>query len=231
MALEYAQLKTLHSLLWIRAMQLKLSEGLNESGVVVGNTFDKYSSSNLLVRSMMGGFHSALDDFVAKVSPATIHEVGCGEGYWTLRWQAMGYSVRGCDFSESVIDLAKENAGLVGAPEDIFRQRSIYDLSRPDDGADLIVCCEVLEHLEDPERALDVLRSILDGYLIISVPREPVWRALNFMRLKYVMDLGNTPGHLQHWSSRGFLRLLSRYFEVVAVRQPLPWTMALCRSR
>ncbi len=42
---------------------------------------------------------------------------------------------------------------------------------------------------------------------------------------------GNTPGHLQHWSRAGFLRLVADYFEVVEVRTPLPWTMALCRPR
>jgi len=62
------------------------------------------------------------------------------------------------------------------------------------------------------------------------VPREPIWRALNLARGKYVRDLGNTPGHLGHWSRRGFLELLGGRLEVVAVRTPLPWTMALCRA-
>ena len=61
------------------------------------------------------------------------------------------------------------------------------------------------------------------------MPREPIWRLLNLARGKYVAELGNTPGHVQHWSSAAFLRLVRRYFEVLAVRTPLPWTMALCR--
>ena len=67
-------------------------------------------------------------------------------------------------------------------------------------------------------------------WAIVSVPREPLWRALNLGRLKYLRDLGNTPGHLQHWSRRSFLSFLERRLEVVAVRSPVPWTMALCRS-
>jgi hypothetical protein len=43
-----------------------------------------------------------------------------------------------------------------------------------------------------------------------------------------VRDLGNTPGHLNHWTRRGFVSFLESRFEVVSVRTPLPWTMALC---
>jgi hypothetical protein len=65
---------------------------------------------------------------------------------------------------------------------------------------------------------------------LVSVPREPLWRALNLARLKYVSELGNTSGHLGHWSKRGFVEFLSQRVEVVEVRSPLPWTMALCRA-
>jgi hypothetical protein len=63
------------------------------------------------------------------------------------------------------------------------------------------------------------------------VPREPLWRLLNMARGRYWRDLGNTPGHLQHWSSEGLRALLMRHVEVRLVRTPLPWTMALCRRR
>jgi 2-polyprenyl-3-methyl-5-hydroxy-6-metoxy-1,4-benzoquinol methylase len=212
-------------------MSLRLSKGQQEAGIVVGNTFDKYTSGNPLVRRLMGGFHSCLDALVTQAAPRTIHEVGCGEGYWTLRWHRQGYDSRGCDFSQAVIDLAQVNAVADGAPVELFRQRSIYDLDPSQDGADLLVCCEVLEHLEDPQLGLAALRSVVTDHLIISVPREPLWRILNLCRGEYIPQFGNTPGHLQHWSKRGFVKLLSPYFEVLAVRSPLPWTMALCRPR
>jgi Methyltransferase domain len=94
----------------------------------------------------------------------------------------------------------------------------------------LIVCCEVLEHLEDPEAALETIARLARPWAIVSVPREPMWRALNLARLSYVSRLGNTPGHLQHWSRRGFVRFLERRLELVELHSPLPWTIALCRS-
>ena len=45
----------------------------------------------------------------------------------------------------------------------------------------------------------------------------------------YLKDLGNTPGHLNHWSKRSFVALLSRHGEVVEARSPFPWTMLLVR--
>jgi hypothetical protein len=45
----------------------------------------------------------------------------------------------------------------------------------------------------------------------------------------YWSELGNTPGHLNHWSRRSFVSLLSRHGTVVEVRSPFPWTMLLVR--
>jgi hypothetical protein len=94
-----------------------------------------------------------------------------------------------------------------------------------------VVCCEVLEHLDDSARGVDILAELARPYLLASVPREPLWRALNMARGKYLGAFGNTPGHLNHWSREGFLRLLRRRFDVIEMRTPLPWTMALCRLR
>lgn len=212
-------------------MRIKISGGAKEEGIVFGNTYDKYGSKNPLVKWMMKGFESALSDFVARIAPQSIHEVGCGEGYWVLRWNEQGFAARGCDFSRQVIDIARENALDRELSSALFDVRSIYDLESERDGADLIVCCEVLEHLEFPEAALQALQRVVRGHLIISVPREPLWRMLNLLRGKYMTEWGNTAGHLQHWSKSGFIKQVSTYFDIVEVKSPLPWTMLLCRPR
>lgn len=211
---------------------MKVSAGRIERGIVAGNTFDKYGSRNPIVRLLMRGYRAALDELVAMASPHAIHEVGCGEGYWTIRWRRMGMDARGSDFSEQMVSLAAENAASAGLP-DVFSAKSVYDLESPRDAADLVVCCEVLEHLQYPENAFEALARVVpgDGWLILSVPREPIWRAMNLARGRYVRDFGNTPGHLQHWSQRAFVDMASGYFEIVAKRAPIPWTMLLCRPR
>ncbi|WP_369130583.1 class I SAM-dependent methyltransferase [Desulforhopalus vacuolatus] len=208
---------------------MKISGGTQENGIVVGNAYDKYGSKNIFVKWMMTRFELSLSNFVAKAAPQSIHEIGCGEGYWVLQWHKKGLQIRGSDFSKQVIEIAKENAVSRGMSPLLFESRNIYDLNTTQDHADLIVCCEVLEHLEDPPSGLKALQRIVGKHLIISVPREPLWCALNFARGKYINRWGNTPGHIQHWSKKEFIKLVSSYFEVMEVGSPLPWTMLLCR--
>lgn len=207
---------------------MKVAGGISESGIIVGNTYDKYNSANLLVRKMMKGFEKSLDDLVQKVQPSAIHEVGCGEGFLVLKWNQEKIAARGTDFSSQVIGIARENARKSGFSEDIFQVKSIYDLSK-EDKADLVVCCEVLEHLEHPEAGLQILQSVVERYLILSVPHEPLWCILNMVRGKYLKYLGNTPGHIQRWSRNSIVHLVSRYFQVLEVKTPLPWIMLLCQ--
>jgi len=210
---------------------MKMAGGATEDDIVIGNAFDKYGSRNPIVRWMMKGFDDALASLMARTDAKAIHEIGCGEGFWTIQWLKQGLDVRGCDFSGKVVEIAQQNAALNQVPPERFSVKSIYDLKAPADGADLVVCCEVLEHLESPQQGIAALQSIATGYVILSVPREPLWCLLNFARGKYLRQWGNTPGHIQHWSKRQFVAFVSQYFDVVEVRSPLPWTMVLCKAR
>lgn len=210
---------------------MRVAGGRAEDGIVIGNTYDKYGTSNPVARWLMNGFDEALTNLVETIAPESIHEVGCGEGYWVSRWTGQGIDARGTDFSTQVIDMARTNARARGQDETRYEVRSLYDVTPERDSAALIVCCEVMEHLEEPERALGALQSIVTDDLIVSVPREPLWRVLNVMRGKYLADFGNTPGHLQHWSTRSIASLLGKHFEVVKVLTPLPWSMIHCRRR
>jgi 2-polyprenyl-3-methyl-5-hydroxy-6-metoxy-1,4-benzoquinol methylase len=148
-----------------------------------------------------------------------------------LRWKALGISARGSDFSSKVIQIARENAQLLDIDPSIFVPRSIYELTPERDSADLLVCCEVLEHLDKPEIGLMALEKTASKHIVLSVPREPIWRMFNLLRGKYVTSFGNTPGHIQHWTSRNFIESVSHHFNVLAVKKPIPWTMVLCRIR
>jgi len=204
---------------------------MTEDDIVVGNAYDKYGSKNPIVRWMMNGFEHSLSSLVDRVEAKEIHEVGCGEGYWVMQWKQQGLLARGSDFSSQVIELAGHNAREQGLSADLFQQRSIYQLVPDLDAAELVVCCEVLEHLEQPEQGLLALQRIVQQHVILSVPREPLWRVLNVARGKYLSELGNTPGHLQHWSKASFIGLVSQYFDVIKVETPLPWIMLLCRAK
>jgi len=204
-------------------------QSIVEGGIIAGNVYNKYEAKNPIARWLMQGFLRVVEDLVRQSEARDIHEIGCGEGHLSVRIATFsGGTVRASDFSVQVIEQARRlhaDAGIA------FKAAAIEDLSPDEDAAELIVCCEVLEHLPDPEKSLEILCSLARPYCLLSVPREPIWRILNMACGKYWHDLGNTPGHLQHWSSSSFLRLVGRYFDVVAVRHPLPWTVVLCRSK
>ena len=209
---------------------MKIASGLKENDFIVGNVYDKYSSRNPFVQYIMKGFHNALFDLVNKAAPKSIHEIGCGEGYWVLRWRNAGFNARGSDFSPRIIRIAQTNALSSGQDPNIFAIKNIYHLKAPADSADLIVCCEVFEHLENPELALQSMCNIVENHIIISVPQEPIWRVLNIIRGKYLFSLGNTPGHIQHWSQHRFISLVNKYLDIIDIKTPLPWIILLCQN-
>jgi len=199
-----------------------------ETGVVIGNVDSKYETKNVIAKALMDGFMSSFDDLVRRTGETFVHEIGCGEGHLSARLTGLGLRTRDSDFSQEIISVASTLNGGYGIE---FKAKSIYDLSPGEDSAPLVVCCEVMEHLDDPDRGLERLQAIAEKFCIVSVPREPLWRVLNMARGKYLRQLGNTPGHLQHWSQRRFVSFVRRRFDILEIRSPLPWTMILCHRK
>ena len=195
-----------------------------------GNVYDKYGTGNPIERRLVDRFLATLEELVDRTGALAAHEIGCGEGELGIRLARRGLRVRGTDASADVIEEARRRASDAGV-EIEFQSVPVEELDPSADSAELIVCCEVMEHLVDPDAALAAIAALARPWAILSVPREPLWRALNLARLAYLSDLGNTPGHLNHWSRRDFVRFVGRRFDVVELRAPLPWTMALCRVR
>ena len=86
---------------------------------------------------------------------------------------------------------------------------------------ELASAIEVLEHVPDPEHTVsEMARVARGGHVLVSVPREPLWRGLNMARGAYLKELGNTPGHVNHWSRKAFVAMLERHGTVEEVRSP-----------
>jgi 2-polyprenyl-3-methyl-5-hydroxy-6-metoxy-1,4-benzoquinol methylase len=196
-------------------------------GTVTGNTYDKYGSNNPVVKRLMTGFERTLAELFRQAGPRSLLDVGCGEGVLTQQWaQRLAGRVVGIDLEDPVIqaEWAKHQA-----PNLEYRVMKAEHLPFADNEFDLACAIEVLEHVPDPEHTVAEMARVASGHLLVSVPREPLWRGLNMARGAYLRDLGNTPGHLNHWSKRSFTELLSRHGEVVEARSPFPWTMLLVR--
>ncbi len=207
---------------------------VSEDGIVTGNTYDKYGSTNPVVRRLMARFERDLDELFALAAPSSLLDVGCGEGVLVQRW-AKRLGEENPDGATRVvgIDLEEESiqAGWARhqAPNLEYRVMHAADLPFADGEFELACAIEVLEHVPDPEHTVSEMARCAGRHVLVSVPHEPLWRMLNMARGAYWTELGNTPGHLNHWSRRSFVELLSRHGEVAEVRSPFPWTMLLVR--
>jgi trans-aconitate methyltransferase len=191
----------------------------------------KYTKQNLATRVLIEGFFGALEELVRKVdlTSGAALEVGCGEGYSTERVRR--FLPRAVGFTALDVEHRLVDAARVRNPDVPITQGSIYELTQGDASVDLVMSLEVLEHLEHPEEGLRQLARVSSRWLLVSVPREPIWRAMNMARGKYLAALGNTPGHLNHWSRASFVKLVETVADVREVRTPLPWTMVLAEKR
>ncbi|MEZ4453400.1 MAG: class I SAM-dependent methyltransferase [Nannocystaceae bacterium] len=194
--------------------------------VIVGNVYDKYRTRNPIARALMRGFLRAVGELYVEARPQTVLEVGCGEGRLAdhlLRRYPRPRRFAACDLEDA-------RAADIDPAID-FERASIYALPYHDRAFDLVICCEVLEHLEDPRRGLEELARVSRRHVLLSTPWEPMWRVMNLARGRYVRHLGNTPGHVQHFTRRRLLGLAGEALEVRGVRRPLPWTVLLGEIR
>jgi 2-polyprenyl-3-methyl-5-hydroxy-6-metoxy-1,4-benzoquinol methylase len=197
--------------------------------VPTGNTYDKYGSSNPVVRRLMTGFDSALDELWEQAAPESALDVGCGEGVLTERFaERLGTGrVAGVDLEDPKLRAEWDRRAR---PNLEFRSYDGGDLPFRRNDFDIACAIEVLEHVPDPERTLAEMVRVARRHVLVSVPREPLWRALNLLRGSYVRQWGNTPGHVNHWSRPAFLDFVNGHGQIAAVRSPFPWTMVLVRT-
>jgi SAM-dependent methyltransferase len=200
---------------------------VDREGTITGNTYDKYGSTNPVVKRLMRGFEGTLEELFTRAAPGTLLDVGCGEGVLTHQWaQRVPGRVVGTDLDDPHLhELWKDRQ----APNLEYLVMKAESMPFADGEFEVATAIEVLEHVPDAEHTVAEMARCASKWVLVSVPREPLWRIINVARGAYWRDLGNTPGHVNHWSKRSFVAMLSRYGDVVEARSPFPWTMCLVR--
>jgi SAM-dependent methyltransferase len=191
----------------------------------IGNASPKYETSNPVVRHLLHRFLRRVDEAAAHLRPTSVLDVGCGEGIVTerLAHNLASAKVLGVDAESHLRDEWRAR----NAPNLSFATGSAYDLPFEDGSFDLVCCIEVLEHLERPRDALAEKSRVAGRALLLSVPNEPAWRISHLLAGRNVRALGNTPGHINHWSKSGFAELVSGYGRIKKVVGVFPWTLAI----
>lgn len=193
----------------------------------VGNYYDKFGTSNPVAKYLMNGFISTFLSLYERVDAQRVLEIGCGEGHMLRYMQQTSPDIlHGFDVEVAILQQAMQQVETTA-----LCVMDAHHMAYGNAQFDLVVACEVLEHIHNPPQVLAEAVRVSRRYAIFSVPREPIWRMLNMARGKYWGELGNTPGHIQHWSTRQFVDLVEQHFTVLDVRTPLPWTMLLCEKK
>jgi len=189
------------------------------------SNYKKHTSKNPLQKFLINNFYRTLLALLKNLECDSILDVGCGEGFTLniLHQNRIGKRLEGVDFQKEAVKLGRKIH-----PHLKLRQGNIYNLPFKDDSFDLIICTEVLEHLEDPKKALTEIIRVSKRYLLLSVPNEPYFMMANFLRGKNITRWGNDVEHIQHWTSGGFRRFTEKEgLKILKIRHPFPWTMIL----
>lgn len=187
--------------------------------------FIKHSSNNPLQKFLINNFYSSLISLAKPLNPISILDAGCGEGFSLnkLIINNVGEKLEGIENSKEAIALGKKLF-----PKAKIKLGNICNLPYKTDSFDLVLSTEVLEHLETPQKALLEIIRVSKKYVILSVPNEPFFRLANFLRGKYVAELGNSPGHINHWTIFSFQKFIKKNgIKIKRILLPFPWTMVL----
>ncbi len=190
----------------------------------VGNAYDKYASRNPLAALLTRRFLHSVDGLLAGTGPGSLLDVGCGEGVLAQRWAQRWPSLEILAVDREPLAAEWERRA---APNLRFAVADACALPFADRQFDVVCGIELLEQVPAAALALAELVRVAQRAVLVSVPREPLWRLLNLLRGAYVGWLGNPPGHVNHFSRRAFVRLVGEHGRVSEARSPLPWTIAL----
>jgi 2-polyprenyl-3-methyl-5-hydroxy-6-metoxy-1,4-benzoquinol methylase len=143
-----------------------------------------------------------------------VFDAGCGNGVLLAALRDAGYSVAGCDMSDSGLVHARSSL-----PSDVRVEKlSVCDDMRALFGSewDVVVSTEVIEHLYDPrlflQRAVELLRP--EGTLVLSTPYHGYLKNLA-LSISGKWDAHLAPlwdgGHIKFWSYRSLGQLLEEF--------------------
>jgi 2-polyprenyl-3-methyl-5-hydroxy-6-metoxy-1,4-benzoquinol methylase len=194
---------------------------------IESTNYEKFQTGNPVVTRMFDRFYATLRTLVGSLEPGSVLDAGCGEGETVARLAgSLPQRVAGIDVREDCVAFTRRRF-----PDMEVSQRSVYELGFEDDAFDLVLCLEVMEHLDDPGAALDELARVARRDIVLSVPHEPWFRLGSLVRGKYVRGLGNHPEHVNHWNKSTFPSFLEPRVELVSLESAFPWLMAHCRPR
>lgn len=144
------------------------------------------------------------------VRGADVLDAGCGVGFGTrILAQSGAARIVGIDVSEAAIAAARHDADGVAE----LAVAGLEDVPLESGSIDLVVCFEVIEHVDNPVRAFAELRRVLrpNGALLLSTPNRAVSPADN-------------PHHVREYTTEELRTELGRVFSNVRILRQQSWS-------
>ncbi len=142
----------------------------------------------------MAAYRKALE----YVEGRRVLEIGCGEGIGASVLAEKASSVLAIDYSDETLDFAR---GKYGAGDIDFKKMKVPPMDFPDSSIEAVVCFQMIEHLEKPERLISEINRVLreDGLALLATVNKDE-------------TLSENPYHLHEFTAGEFLDLLAKHF-------------------
>jgi len=150
----------------------------------------------------------------------TVLDVGCGGGFLSEEFAKAGFSVTGIDPSEKSIETARRHAqqnGLVIT----YAEGSGESLPFSDRAFDIVACCDVLEHVDDPGKVMSEISRVLKPGGVF------LYDTINRTFMSWIAVIKSA----QAWSSTGFCTDNSHLWRMFIKPRELYALMAKCTIR
>ncbi len=186
----------------------------------------KYTRNSRIAQWHLDSVLRAIYELLSTTGAKSILDAGCGEGFVTgfIASRDPTLSLTGMDLNQAAIDYATRRFGKLAR----FQTGSVYRLPFSDNSFDLVLCSEVLEHLRDPDLAVRELKRVARGHVLVTVPREPLFKWTN--NLSRALGFSMDPGHVNFWTGTSFRKYICAHFaDPIFARKHFIYQLALGR--
>jgi ubiquinone/menaquinone biosynthesis C-methylase UbiE len=132
-------------------------------------------------------------------------DIGCGEGI-TLEKLVRRFP----DHEVLGLDLSDDNLAICEQHNLPVRRSNVYDLQLEDDSSDCCLLLDVIEHLDDPRKAVSEIHRVLrrGGRAVIMFPNDRTFRIARLLTGKW-KEARYDYGHVRQWTPMDMRQMLT----------------------
>lgn len=145
-------------------------------------------------------------------------DIGCGTGTICFYFASKGSRVYGIDISKNAIKMARINSKNLGLASDVSFSVIDFPNQKIKGKYDLIICSELLEHIDDHNKALREISKLLakKGSVVFSVPLNTSFLYKHNFLDKFEVEVG----HLRRYDEKSFIKVVKdNGFKIIGYRK------------